>query len=168
MVIFTRIWKGFFMNDKEYFLNPTSISQKKYEALRMYFIDEVPAAEVAKKFGYTYRGFTTLVTWFRKHRKNSNSEIFFLEKKPGRKRPKNIESAENLIIQLRLTNHSIPEIKTILDSKGYNCSEKTIYNIQHEAGFKRLPRRSKEEKQQLVFPKIAAEKSASVDMQKTD
>ncbi len=156
------------MNDKEYFLNPTSISQKKYEALRMYFIDDVPAAEVAKKFGYTYRGFTTLVTWFRKERKNSNSDIFFLEKKPGRKRPVNIESAENLIIQLRLTNHSIPEIKTILDSKGYNCSEKTIYNIQHEAGFKRLPRRSKEEKQQLVFPKIAAEKSASVDIQKKD
>lgn len=156
------------MKDKEYFLNPTSISQKKYEALRMYFIDDVPAAEVAKKFGYTYRGFTTLVTWFRKERENSNSDIFFLEKKPGRKRPVNIESAENLIIQLRLTNHSIPEIKTILDSKGYNCSEKTIYNIQHEAGFKRLPRRSKEEKQQLVFPKIAAEKSTAVDIQKTD
>ncbi len=156
------------MKDKEYFLNPTSISQKKYEALRMYFVDDVPAAEVAKKFGYTYRGFTTLVTWFRKERKNSNSDIFFLEKKPGRKRPVNIESAENLIIQLRLTNHSIPEIKTILDSKGYNCSEKTIYNIQHEAGFKRFPRRSKEEKQQLVFPKIAAEKSTEVDIQKMD
>lgn len=160
--------KRFFMNDKDYFLKPTSISHKKYEALRMYFVDDVPAGEVAIKFGYTYRGFTTLVTWFRNVMKNADSDIFFLDKKPGRKRPENIASAENLIIQLRLTNHSVPEIKTILDSKGYDFSEKTIYNIQHEAGFKRLPRRSKEDKQQLVFPKIEAEKSASVDIQKID
>ena len=155
------------MNDKEYFLKPASISQKKYEAVRMYFVDGVPAVEVAKKFGYTYRGFTTLVSWFRNEMKNADSDIFFLDKKPGRKRPDIIISAENLIIQLRLTNHSVPEIKTILDSKGYDISEKTIFNIQHEAGFKRLPRRSKETKQQLVFPKIEAEKSASVEDRKS-
>lgn len=73
--------KYFFMYDKEYFLKPTSISQKKYEAIRMYFIDDVPAAEVAKQFAYTYCGLTTLVTWFRKERKNGDSDIFILEKK---------------------------------------------------------------------------------------
>ena len=37
----------------EYFTEPTGAAQRRYEALRAYFLDEVPAAEVADRFGYS-------------------------------------------------------------------------------------------------------------------
>ena len=37
----------------EYFLTPTGASQRRYEALRAYFVDDMPAAEVADRFGYS-------------------------------------------------------------------------------------------------------------------
>ena len=59
------------MNEKDYFLNPSSIAQKKYEALRAFFVAELSAKEVAAKFGYTYRAFTSLVADFRKARREN-------------------------------------------------------------------------------------------------
>ena len=37
----------------EYFTAPASAAQRRYEALRAYFLDEMPAAEVADRFGYS-------------------------------------------------------------------------------------------------------------------
>ena len=37
----------------EYFTEPASPAQRRYEALRAYFLDEMPAAEVADRFGYS-------------------------------------------------------------------------------------------------------------------
>jgi len=50
------------MTPKEFFMEPRALAQKQYEALRMYFIEKKPAKKVAMRFGYTYRGFTTLVS----------------------------------------------------------------------------------------------------------
>jgi len=54
------------MNEKEYFTNSSTVTQKKYEALRAYFIDELPAKQVAIKFGYTFRAMTSFITDFRR------------------------------------------------------------------------------------------------------
>src|SRR6266513_1269515 len=37
----------------QYFTEPASSAQRRYEALRAYFLDEMPAAEVADRFGYS-------------------------------------------------------------------------------------------------------------------
>ena len=37
----------------EYFTEPASAAQRRYEALRAYFLDDMPAAEVADRFGYS-------------------------------------------------------------------------------------------------------------------
>ena len=74
------------MNEKNYFLIPTSNKQKQYEALIACFVEDFSAKEVANKFGYTFRAFTSLVADFRKQRKEKqNNELFFQVKKPGRK-----------------------------------------------------------------------------------
>src|SRR3546814_19719200 len=36
----------------EYFAEPSAPAQRRYEALRAYFVEEAPAAEVAERFGY--------------------------------------------------------------------------------------------------------------------
>ena len=150
----------FIMNTKDFFLSPKSVPQKQYEALRMYFIDQVPATEVAQKFGYTYRGFTTTITVFKKELALGRADsFFFAERKLGRKKSEDILSSHDIIFNMRQANHSVDEIKTVLDSKGFHISEKSIFNIIRDAGFPRLDRRTKTEKEKLAVPSIEADKS---------
>lgn len=150
----------YIMDAKEYFLNPSSIAQKQYEALRMHFVEEKTTKEVAEIFGYKHRGFTTIITEFNKKlRNNSAEDVFFKPTQKGRKPTTEVFLAKDIIISLRKSYHSVEEIKVILDGKGYSIAERTIYNIINQEGFLRLPRRTKLVKQELTLPKIKAEKS---------
>ena len=142
------------MNEKNYFLVPTSTKQKQYEALRAYFVDELSAKEVANKFGYTFRAFTSLVADFRKQRKEKiKKEIFFQVKKLGRKEMQQKPSIVSKVVELRKTYISVPDIKVILDGQNIKISEKEIYLIVKQEGFARLPRRSKKRETDNNHPK---------------
>jgi len=148
------------MDLKLFFEMPTAVAHKQYEALRMYYIDEAPAHQVAQRYGYTYRAFTSLVTTFRrKIIMNPRDSIFFIENSPGRKVSAETNDAKSVIISMRKKYYSVPEIKVALDGLGHNLSEKNIYNILSSEGFSRLPRRSKLAKQQLDKVQVEAEKS---------
>ncbi len=150
------------MNPIDYFKRPNTIAQKQYEALRMYFVDDKTAIEVAYAFGYTHRGFTTIVTEFTKQlNEKGPKSLFFKELSRGRKK---IEAnIEGMIIQLRKSYYSVEDIKVTLDSKGIPVCEKTIYNVISAHGFARLPRRQKLVKKSLSVPNIKADKAASLD-----
>ncbi len=164
IALFTVIMYSTPMNEKYYFLTPTSTKQKQYEALRDYFVNDIPAKEVAHKFGYTFRAFTSLVANFRKQkRENPDKEIFFQVKKPGRKEMRQKSAVVSKVVELRKTYLSVPDIKVILDGMNIKVSEKEIYLIVKQEGFGRLPRRSKKEKQVVVLPKITPEISAEID-----
>jgi len=152
------------MNPKDFFLNPGSIAQKQYEALRMYYVEGKSAKQVAQKFGYRHRGFTTIITEFnKKFRKGESAQLFFKPTEKGRKVTQKVKEAKRIVVELRKKYHSVEEIKAILDGKGLDISEKTIYNIIHKEGFSRLPRRVKMTKQSLELPeKITAEKSVQL------
>ncbi|MBF0451595.1 MAG: hypothetical protein HQK75_12890, partial [Candidatus Magnetomorum sp.] len=124
------------MNEKNYFTNPSTVTQKKYEALRAYFVDELPAKQVANKFGYTYRAMTSLIADFRKAKKvNPDEELFFQLKSPGRKVMPENNLAASMVIELRKKYLSVPDIKVILDGKGIVISEKEIFLIIKREGF---------------------------------
>jgi len=143
---------------------PKSVAHKQYEALRMYYIDGAPAQEVADRFGYTYRAFTSLVTTFRrKIIMDPKDSIFFIENTPGRKVSPETNESKAVIIDMRKKYYSVPEIKVTLDGLGHNLSEKNIYNIIAAEGFSRLPRRSKLAKQQLDKVQVEAEKSVPIN-----
>ena len=132
------------MNALDFFLSPNSVAQKQYEALRMYFVERKTAKEVAKIFGYKHRGFTTIVTEFNKKLKSGHDDnLFFAPVPRGRKKTNEVFAANDIVIELRKKYHSVEEIKAILDAKGLNVSEKTVYNIIKREGFSRLPRRTK-------------------------
>src|SRR3954470_21608118 len=50
---------------KRRFLEPSNSTHRQYEALRAYFVDRLPSAEVAARFGYTPGSFRVLVHQFR-------------------------------------------------------------------------------------------------------
>lgn len=145
------------MTPELFFARPQSIAQKQYEALRMYFLENKTAKEVASRFGYTYRGFTTIVAEFRNKLINKNLEDpFFHSASRGRPVTESVQSSDKIIIDLRKKNYSVADIKIVLDSKELQISEKTIYNILSSNGFSKLPRRVKADKQKLDPPLIEA------------
>jgi hypothetical protein len=148
------------VNALDFFLSPNSVTQKQYEALRMYFVERKTAKEVSKRFGYKHRGFTTIVTEFNKKLKSGHGDsLFFTPVQRGRRKTKEVFQANEIVIELRKKYHSVEDIKVILDGKGLHISEKTIYNIINREGFSRLPRRTKSVKKNLELPKIQADKS---------
>ncbi len=151
------------MDAKTYFSKVNSVKQKQYEALKMYYTEDKTAKEVAAIFGYKHRGFTTIIEDFVKALKNGDDEdYFFKEIKKGRKASAQIDALKDVIINLRKQYYSIQEIKGILDATGKTASEATIYKTLNEAGFARLPRRTKQAKKELELPKIKAPTSEKI------
>ena len=150
------------MNPVDFFLNPQSVYQKQYEALRCYYIERKSAKEVAEIFGYKHRGFTTIVSEFNAKLASANQEDpFFKSVRKGRKPTRKINNVRSTVIALRKQYHSVEEIKVILNSKSITVSEKSIFSIIKAEGFGRLPRRQKLLKQQLQTSNIEAEKSVA-------
>ena len=69
----------------DYFSSPSSVSQKKYEALRAFYYEDKSAQEVADTFGYTLKAFYSLANDFRTfvNTRDHREDIFFTIHKPG-------------------------------------------------------------------------------------
>jgi len=150
-----------------FFIEPKKTAHKRYEALRMYYVEGATAREVADRFGYSYRAMTSLITWFHKKLdKYPTGSFFFVASKPGRKVGANTNQAKAIIINLRKKYYSVPDIKVVLDAVGHSVSEKNIYNILSAEGFSRLPRRAKMVRQQLEQVQLPAEKSCPLTFER--
>jgi hypothetical protein len=134
------------------FLDPANATHRQYEALRAFFVEKVPSAEAARRFGYSPQSFRVLVHRFR----HSPDRDFFLPPlRTPRAAPKK-ERARNLIITLRKQNLSIYDISRALKREGLSYSPVAIAALLHDEGFARLPRRADEERPEATKP-LAAE-----------
>ena len=88
------------------FLHPASPKQRQYEALRAYYVDERPAAEVARAFGYSPGAFHVMCHHFRRQ----TAPVFFAASRPGPRAQPKKSAAREAIIALRKRNYSIYEI----------------------------------------------------------
>src|SRR5260221_6736754 len=61
-----------------YFTEPALASQRRYEALRAYIIEEMPAAQVADRFGYSTASVMQMATLLRR-----GQPVPFAPTKPG-------------------------------------------------------------------------------------
>ena len=135
--------KGLRTMSKLFFLDPQDPMQKRYEALRASFVDELSAEEVAQKFDYSVHTINAL----RRDFKAGVLPPFFkpLTKGPRKRRPSTLNAKER-IIELRKQNYSIEEIEEVLLREKHDITAKTIYQILNEEGFARLFRRTHAEK----------------------
>ena len=85
------------------FLSSTSlILHKKYEAMRAFFYERLPAEEVARKFGYSVNNVYSMTKNFKQECLDSSlAEKFFVVNKKGRKVVKNSSGVADEIIELR-------------------------------------------------------------------
>ena len=66
------------MEASEFFQHPLLATHKQYEALRAFYVEGKPAAEVAQQFGYTLSSFYSLTRDFKRKLQEPNqaSAIF--------------------------------------------------------------------------------------------
>src|SRR6266508_2227119 len=135
---------------RRFFLEPANSKHRMYEALRAYFIDELPSAKVAQAFNYSPGSFQVLCHHFRR----DPDPIFFVSTRPGpRSQPKK-SAARDLIIRLRKQNHSVYEISEALKEQKCPLSPTAVGEVLKEEGFAPLPRRSDQERPQRPSPTI--------------
>ena len=134
-----------------YFLESTPI-QKRYEALKVFYTEKYSAQKVANKFGFSEAYFKKLRFEFLQSLKN-NIDPFFKSKKPG---PKNRFTNDKIIaeiVALRKQNHSILDIKVILEAKEITIALDTIDKILKSEGFAPLLKRTQQERNFVQIPK---------------
>ena len=135
-----------------FFLEPTSSTHRRYEALRAYFVEGLGSAEAAKRFGYTPGSFRVLCHEFR----HDPHPEFFLTPAKGPKAAPKVDRLREEVISLRKQNLSIYDISQALERGDKKLSPAAISLILKEEGFARLPRRRDDERPPGVRPERAA------------
>lgn len=134
------------------FLEPQNPTHRQYEALRAYFVEGLPSAEAARRFGYTPGSFRVLCTEFRQqpHRP------FFLPPAKGPSVAPKSDPVRERVIALRKQNLSIYDISAQLKNRAQPLSPAAVALMLKAEGFARLPRRHDEERPARHRPAAAA------------
>src|SRR6185312_9686297 len=133
------------------FLEPTNATHRQYEALRAFFVDGLPGAEVARRFGYTPGSFRVLVHQFRQ---DLRRDFFRTPAKGPHSAPKT-DPLRDRIVAMRKQNLSIYDISRNLAHQGHPLSPVAVAQILKDEGFARLPRRTDDERPPGSRPTIA-------------
>jgi len=128
--------------EARFFLEPEQPKQRQYEALRAYFVENLPAKDVAASFGYTPGAFHVLSHKFRKDPERK----YFVETKRGPKYSPKRDRSRERVITLRKKNNSVQDMYLVLKHEGISLSPSSIWKILSEEGFAKLPRRKDEER----------------------
>ena len=133
------------------FLEPANSTHRQYEALRAFFVEGVPSAEVASRFGYTPGSFRVLVHEFR----NQPERDFFIQAARVGRPPGKQSRLREQVIALRKQNLSVHDISRALARDSESLSPAAIAAILKGEGFAKLPRRFDDERPDQTRPVVA-------------
>src|SRR5229473_1259911 len=131
---------------------PATPRQRQYEALRAFYMDGLPSAEVARRFGYSPGAFRVLCHTFRR----GELPEFFATARPGRREQPKKSRAHGQIVALRKRNYSVYEISRTLKEQGTPLSATAVREVLAKEGFAPLPRRLDEERPFRIGPTVEA------------
>ena len=139
----------------ERFTEPTLAAQRRYEALRAYWVEELSAAQIAERFGYSKASVQTLISQYRQ----ADLAELFSSSRPGPKHQPKKDAARERVIGLRRSRHGIEEIVAELERAGTPLSRTAVWEILKEAGLSRMPRPAAKpngegEPERLSAPKV--------------
>ena len=137
----------------ERFTKPTVAGHRRYEALRAYYVEELSAAEIAERFGYTKASVQTLISQYRQ----ADVGELFQASRPGPKRQPKKDAARERALELRRSRHGIEEIVSELARAGTPLSRTAVWEILREEGLSRMPK-LRQDKPEPAPERLAAEK----------
>jgi hypothetical protein len=138
-------------NMARFFLEPANPTHRQYEALRAYFVEDLPSVEVARRFGYSPGSFRVLTHQFRQN----PDRPFFLPPQKGPQASPKADRLRDKVVALRKQNLSIYDISRVLEESGQRASAVAVSLILKDEGFARLPRRRDEERLPGPRPELA-------------
>ena len=115
-------------------------------------MDDLPSADVARRFGYSAGAFRVLCHAFRR----GDLPEFFAATRPGRHDQPKKSRAHDQIVALRKRNYSVYEINQTLKEQGTPLSATAVREVLAAEGFAPLPRRLDEERPVRVGPNAQA------------
>ena len=122
----------------EWFTAPEQVNQRRYEALRAFYVDGLTHAQAGQRFGYTRWAMVNLV---REHRAG-RLHLFAAARRPGP--PPGVapakDRARGRVIELRRQGLSTYEISRQLATEGRPLNRTSVAEILTEEGFGRLLR----------------------------
>ena len=118
----------------ELFARPVEPNQRRYEALRSYFVEGASAEQVAQRFDYTRATVETLVRDYRAGRLD-----LFASSRPGPRSEPKKDSARTLILTLRREGRSLAQITRALTAAGTPLGRTAIWEVVRDEGLGRLP-----------------------------
>ncbi len=114
--------------------DPLKPNQRRYEALRSYFVEGASAEQVAQRFDYTRATVETLVRDYRAGRLD-----LFASSRPGPRSEPKKDSARTLILTLRREGRSLAQITRALTAAGTPLGRTAIWEVVRDEGLGRLP-----------------------------
>ena len=137
---------------ERFFAEPSTTRQRQYEALRAFYREHLPSAEVARRFGYSVGAFRQLCHSFRLR---DLPEFFAIARRGPREQPKK-SRARDQIIALRKRNYSVYEISQALKEQGTPLGATAVGEVLAAEGFAPLPRRLDSERPAYFGPNVEA------------
>lgn len=137
---------------RSFFLEAKHPKHRQYEALRAYFVDDLPSHEAARAFGYSVGAFRVLCHHFRRE---ASPEFFLAPRRGPQTQPKK-SAARDAIVALRKQNYSVYEISETLKERDLSLSPTAVREVLKEEGFAALPRRLDEERPDRPRPIVEA------------
>ncbi|MGA2186803.1 MAG: hypothetical protein ABSH47_27660 [Bryobacteraceae bacterium] len=126
-----------------FFLSPEGPLHRQYEALRAYFVEQLPSAEAARRFSYSPGAFRVLCHQFRHDLEKRSA--FFRSRPRAHSAPAR-DPVRELVVSLRKRNLSVYDIQRELAAGQHPISINALTVLLREEGFVRLPRRRDEER----------------------
>jgi transposase len=126
------------VRDASFFTHPKANWQRRYEALRAAFVDRLPAAAIAERFGYK-PGYVRLLKHLFRTGKTDIHEPPFDDKTTRRRVSREVRDKIRSWREGRL---SAGEIAQLLSEEGVEISVRTVERVLAEEGFDKLPRRT--------------------------
>ena len=144
---------------KSFFTEPKTAKQRQYEALRTYVVEEVSAREAAGRFGFTEASLYALA-----HDLRAGKLDFFPQRLTGPKDRRATPHVREVVCRMRKNDLSVADIVERLAQEGIaEFSPSTIERILKDAGFKKLPRRTKAERGVSKKNALIPEPSSNLD-----
>jgi transposase len=127
------------MRDASFFTHPIHDWQRRYETLRASFVERLPPAALADRFGYSPAYIRLLRHQFR------HGKIDFSEPVPEGEVARRRVSAQmrRTISEYRQRRLSAGQITELLVEDGVEISVRTVERVLAEQGFPKLPRRTR-------------------------
>src|SRR6266545_72877 len=122
--------------EAEFFADPTDTAQRRYEALRAYFLEGTTAAQAAARFGYAEASVQAMVRDFR-----AGDRAFFARRRPGPAAAPAKQAAHDQVLRLRAAGHSVTQIEQALADTPTPLNRTGVWELLRDEGYQRLATR---------------------------